>query len=187
MVFINHPTIAISACLLGENVRYDGKNKRHPQIADYLAKELRLLPFCPEMAIGLGVPRKKIHLYIKENHIDLLRCDDHRHSLSAKIAQYAKSFLQKYPALKYVIAKSKSPSCAILSAPVIPLSLQTSEGGGKMAENVDTVRIYMHGMFIQEMLKINPALEIMDETQLMTPMQCDQLIARVRRNCFEDK
>ena len=50
--------ILISACLLGQPVRYDGGGKpvEHEQIARWQA-EGRLLPLCPEMAGGLPVPR----------------------------------------------------------------------------------------------------------------------------------
>lgn len=51
--------ILISACLYGENVRYDGKNNSimdHPFIQK-LNQEGRLLPVCPEVLGGLGTPR----------------------------------------------------------------------------------------------------------------------------------
>lgn len=52
------PKILVSACLLGEPVRYDGRGKaaRHPALARWLA-EGRLVPICPELAGGLPVPR----------------------------------------------------------------------------------------------------------------------------------
>ncbi len=50
--------ILISACLLGENVRYDGKNKLldHPIIRCW-SEENRLISICPEVAGGLSIPR----------------------------------------------------------------------------------------------------------------------------------
>lgn len=51
--------ILVSACLLGENVRYDGQHKllRHPQLEQW-RHQGRLVPFCPEVAGGLPVPRR---------------------------------------------------------------------------------------------------------------------------------
>jgi len=53
-----HGKVLVSACLLGEAVRYDGGTKTcsHPLLSRWLA-EGRVVPFCPEMAGGLGVPR----------------------------------------------------------------------------------------------------------------------------------
>lgn len=50
--------ILVSACLLGQPVRYDGGDKRvaHPALARWAA-EGRLVPFCPECAAGLPTPR----------------------------------------------------------------------------------------------------------------------------------
>jgi len=50
--------ILVSACLLGEPVRYDGgaKTVRHPALERWLA-EGRVVPFCPEVAGGLAIPR----------------------------------------------------------------------------------------------------------------------------------
>jgi len=54
--------IAVSSCLLGEAVRYDGTDKHIEYITQQLAKEYNLISLCPEMAVGMGVPRLPIHL-----------------------------------------------------------------------------------------------------------------------------
>ena len=48
--------ILISACLVGDNCRYDGKNNLSPKIAALLEK-YELVPFCPECEGGLKTPR----------------------------------------------------------------------------------------------------------------------------------
>ncbi len=55
-------TVGISSCLLGERVRYDGGDKYDPLINTQLAELFEFRPCCPEMAIGLGVPREPIQL-----------------------------------------------------------------------------------------------------------------------------
>jgi len=57
-VSLQPPKILISACLLGEPVRYDGKSNpiQHP-ILDVWQRADRLMTCCPEMLGGLGVPR----------------------------------------------------------------------------------------------------------------------------------
>ena len=54
--------IAVSACLLGENVRYDGGHKYAPYVAEELAAHCELVPLCPELEAGMGVPREPVHL-----------------------------------------------------------------------------------------------------------------------------
>lgn len=48
--------ILVSACLAGENCRYDGKNKLHPVIAE-LGKKGKIIAVCPEVMGGLPTPR----------------------------------------------------------------------------------------------------------------------------------
>lgn len=56
------PRLGISACLLGRTVRYNGGHKRSSLCVDVLSEHFELVPLCPEMAIGLGVPRQPIRL-----------------------------------------------------------------------------------------------------------------------------
>jgi len=52
----------VSACLLGRQVRYDGGHKRDPFLTDTLGPFVEWIPMCPEVEIGLGVPRDTIRL-----------------------------------------------------------------------------------------------------------------------------
>ncbi|HYE76890.1 MAG TPA: DUF523 domain-containing protein, partial [bacterium] len=49
--------VGISACLLGEEVRYNGGHKRDFLLLDALGRFVEWVPVCPEVEIGLGVPR----------------------------------------------------------------------------------------------------------------------------------
>lgn len=49
--------VGISSCLIGDNVRFDGGHKRDAYIVGTLSHYFDFRPFCPEMGIGLGVPR----------------------------------------------------------------------------------------------------------------------------------
>jgi uncharacterized protein YbgA (DUF1722 family)/uncharacterized protein YbbK (DUF523 family) len=55
-------TIGISACLLGQKVRFDGGHKHDRYITDILGKYFRFVPVCPELEIGMGVPREAVRL-----------------------------------------------------------------------------------------------------------------------------
>jgi len=107
--------IAISACLLGLNCRYDGKNKRD----DNLLREidcLRVIPFCPEVNI-LGSPREMIDLFKIDGKIVAIGSMSQR-DYSDLIEREAKRFIKFNPKIDTFYMKAKSPSCALYSARV---------------------------------------------------------------------
>lgn len=65
--------IAISACLLGDNVRYDGSNKKNNEIIKLLANH-EYIKICPEILSGFKIPHealeRKMIKYIP-NHIKM--------------------------------------------------------------------------------------------------------------------
>jgi uncharacterized protein YbgA (DUF1722 family)/uncharacterized protein YbbK (DUF523 family) len=54
--------IGISACLLGEKVRYDGGHKRDRYLTDTLGQYVAYVPVCPEVEAGFGIPRESMQL-----------------------------------------------------------------------------------------------------------------------------
>ena len=54
--------LGVSACLLGDEVRYDGDHKRDAFLVDTLGPFVEWVPVCPEVEVGLGVPRPAIRL-----------------------------------------------------------------------------------------------------------------------------
>ena len=58
----NAPKIGISACLLGQRVRYDGSDKRDYFLTETFGRYVEWVPICPEMELGMGVPREPVRL-----------------------------------------------------------------------------------------------------------------------------
>jgi uncharacterized protein YbgA (DUF1722 family)/uncharacterized protein YbbK (DUF523 family) len=54
--------VGISSCLLGEEVRYDGGHQKDAYITGVLARHFTWVPVCPELEVGMGVPREPIRL-----------------------------------------------------------------------------------------------------------------------------
>ena len=54
--------LGVSACLVGQKVRYDGQHKRDAFVTDVLGPFFELVPVCPELEAGLGVPREAVRL-----------------------------------------------------------------------------------------------------------------------------
>ena len=59
---MSRPRIALSACLQGERTRYDGADKGDAALVSALAAEAELIAVCPEVELGMGVPREPIQL-----------------------------------------------------------------------------------------------------------------------------
>ncbi|MGO9571188.1 MAG: YbgA family protein [Desulfomonilaceae bacterium] len=54
--------LGVSACLLGQNVRYNGGHSRDPFITDTLSQYVEFFPVCPEVECGLPIPRESMRL-----------------------------------------------------------------------------------------------------------------------------
>lgn len=98
--------ILISACLVGDKVRYDGKSQYHPSVKELLEK-YELVPFCPEVEGGLKTPRvpSEIHngrVVTKEGK-----------NVTSQFREGASKALNicKYLNIKIAILKDESPSC----------------------------------------------------------------------------
>jgi len=110
--------ILISACLVGEPVRYDGKQKRvgHLLIQEWESRGI-LVPFCPEVAGGLPVPRPAAQIVNGEGRDVLGQKAWARTStgedVTRKFIHGAEAALDlvRTNAIKIAILKEKSPSC----------------------------------------------------------------------------
>jgi uncharacterized protein YbbK (DUF523 family) len=56
------PRLGVSACLLGQNVRYDGGHRRDAFLYQVLSRFVQWVPVCPEIEAGMGVPRESVRL-----------------------------------------------------------------------------------------------------------------------------
>jgi uncharacterized protein YbbK (DUF523 family) len=108
------PFVGISACLLGERVRYDGGHKLDRRLRDTLGKSVEMLPICPETECGLGIPRKPMQLEKIHGAIHLKTCDTGA-DLTQKMQTWTNNRLNELEQLKLcgVIFKTRSPSCGL--------------------------------------------------------------------------
>ena len=111
--------IAVSQCLLGDTVRYDGRDSFIYSIARELADRFTLVPVCPETGIGLGVPRPPVQLVDKDGEIRVVQVDDPAKDYTTQLQQFAEDFLQREPDICGYIFKSSSPSCGIQHVKVL--------------------------------------------------------------------
>lgn len=120
--------VAISRCLLGESVRYDATHRKLPNLSTILNdNEFTIIPFCPEMAIGMGVPRAPIQLVQINTQIRAIGVNNPEVDVTDKLLSYAESFATAHPDLKAVINKKGSPSCGYLSTKCYQNNILISE------------------------------------------------------------
>lgn len=113
------PIIGVSACLLGQKVRFDGGHKQDRYLVDELSKHVVFEPICPEMALGLGTPRPALQLREGELGIRMVVSRSPDKDLTDQMAQYAQRRAEALADLDGLIVKKGSPSCGMERVPVV--------------------------------------------------------------------
>ena len=129
--------VGISSCLLGERVRYDGGHKGHSYITGTLGDYFEFQPFCPEVAIGLGIPRKPIRLWRNENK--KIRCVSTSNSKLDFTEQLEDCGEAQYDWHKHLcgyILKKDSPSCGMERVKIWDDVMPKREGVGVYADKL---------------------------------------------------
>lgn len=108
--------IAVSACLLGEPIRYDKTGQRDRFITDKLGKYASFIPFCPEH-LAFGTPRETIRIVLEDEHKKVLTVFS-KSDVTEAMNDAVEHELHKIQAedICGIILKSKSPSCGLGSA-----------------------------------------------------------------------
>lgn len=102
--------ILVSACFLGEKVRYDGKSKSlMNKTLLHWKQQKQLISFCPEVAGGLSVPRKPAEIQ-QDNSLIITSDGDDVTSQFIKGAQRALDICQQHN-IRFALLKESSPSC----------------------------------------------------------------------------
>lgn len=160
------PRIGISSCLLGQKVRYDGGHKRDYFLTDTLGEFVEWVPVCPELEVGMGVPRESIRLEGSTNSPRLIAersgrdWTDAMQSYSVKKIEYLKTLN-----LSGYILKKDSPTCGMERVRVY------GKGGSPNKNGV--------GMFARALTDNWPMLPLEEEGRLNDPKLRENFIERV--------
>lgn len=109
----NKIRLGISVCLLGQRFRFDGNHKHDSYLSDTLGQFFEWVPVCPEVAIGLGVPRPPIRLFgspISPRAVDV---NDTNRDVTDELTAYGKRQARALKELSGYVFKSRSPSCGM--------------------------------------------------------------------------
>jgi len=108
--------VAISACLLGELCRYDGKTKIDNNILTAFAS-WEIIPFCPEAPL-FGTPRERISI-LHVNDQKRVISDETNKDVTQALQEWTQKFITMHPDLDAIVLKSKSPSCGLGTTPIL--------------------------------------------------------------------
>ncbi|QIL91608.1 DUF1722 domain-containing protein [Microbulbifer sp. SH-1] len=110
--------VGISQCAMGDPVRYNGGHKHSKVCTQLLSQCFEYVPLCPEVAIGLGIPRKPIHLLVDKagEPVDAVRVvgvEDASVDVTAPLRDYADSVVPQLERVRGYILMQNSPSCGL--------------------------------------------------------------------------
>lgn len=158
--------VGISSCLLGQKVRYDGGHKQDRYLTDILGAWVTWVPVCPEVGIGLGIPRPSIRLERGEDEPRLVNPRSGE-DLTATMDAYSRakvSDLQRLDLDGYVLKKD-SPSCGMERVKV------WGSGGMPRKDGV--------GVYARVLQELWPLLPLEEEGRLNDPVLRETFIERI--------
>lgn len=158
--------IGISSCLLGEEVRYNGGHKLSRLCVNTLADFFEYKAVCPEVGIGLGVPRKPIHLIGDPAAPRAVNVNDEDIDVTDRLIKFSEETL---PSLKnicgYIFIKG-SPSCGLFKVKVYKKGNPNPEYAGR-------------GIYANAVTQAMPLLPVEEAGRLTDPVLKENFIARV--------
>lgn len=161
--------IGVSACIIGQEVRFNGGHKLSSFVHDELGPKVEFVPVCPEVEMGLTVPRETIRLVRKEGHerprlVAPKSGTDHTERMRAFASRKVEE-LSKMGLSGFIVQKG-SPSCGMERVKVY------SPEGGMPARNE-------RGVFTRELMQRMPQLPIEEDGRLNDPALREHFLERI--------
>ena len=121
--------ILVSACLLGENCKYNGGNNYNPAVAEFV-KDKDVLTICPEMMAGMGCPRTPIEI------IEGVLMDRNGNNVDAAMRQAVAQAMEmiRKEDIQCAILQSRSPTCGVNEVYDGSFSGKLIDGSGVLAQ-----------------------------------------------------
>ncbi len=158
--------IAISACLLGHPVRYNGGHKESRLCTQTLARHFEFVPVCPEAAIGLGTPREPIRLVGDPNAPRARGTVQRERDVTAPLADYGRRMAAELDEVCGYILMQKSPSCGMERVKVYREDGMPADGNAA-------------GIFAGAFMAARPDLPVEEDGRLNDPVLRENFLTRV--------
>jgi uncharacterized protein YbgA (DUF1722 family)/uncharacterized protein YbbK (DUF523 family) len=158
--------IGVSSCLLGNEVRWNGGHKRDRYLTDILGEFVAYVPVCPEVEVGLGIPRETLRLVGDPENPRLLTTKtkiDHTDQMK-KWARGRLEELEKEDLCGFIF-KSDSPSSGMVRVKVY------GKKGMPQKKGV--------GIFAQAFMNYFPLIPVEDDGRLRNPAIRENFIEQV--------
>jgi len=158
--------VGISSCLLGEKVRFDGGHKKDRYLTDILGNYFEWVPVCPELEVGMGIPREAVRLtgdHASPRMIGVKSETD----WTERMVRYSERRIRQLAELNLsgCILKSDSPSCGMERVKIY------SKGGMPMKNG--------RGNFTDVYMKGFPLVPVEEEGRLNDAKIRENFITRV--------
>lgn len=144
--------MVLSRCLEVAACRYDGRGVQSEVVRE-LARWVEYVPVCPEVRIGLGVPRAPIRIERSSSGHERLVQPSTGADLTDRMLGFAGSFVDETAAVDGVLLKSRSPSCGL--------------GDVKVYEGEEPVTAAGSGLFAAVLRERYPGVAMADEARLL--------------------
>jgi uncharacterized protein YbgA (DUF1722 family)/uncharacterized protein YbbK (DUF523 family) len=163
---MNKIPLGVSQCLLGEQVRFDGGHKRNTYLMDELAQYVEYRSHCPEVAIGLGIPRKPIRLIVTDGSTRVRGVADTTLDVTDKLVEYAEQAAAQLGDICGYVFMQNSPSCGVF-------------GMKRYRENGYSMDAKGRGAYAQRLMELMPLLPVEEAGRLNDAGLRDNFLTRV--------
>jgi uncharacterized protein YbgA (DUF1722 family)/uncharacterized protein YbbK (DUF523 family) len=158
--------IGISACLAGEKVRFDSGHKKSNFCMEELVKHVEYKMYCPEVAVGLPIPRPTIRQVRTADTIKVCRPDG-TGDVGPQLTEYGKKIATEQAGhLSGFVFCAKSPSCGMER-----VKIYNEAGTGNTSEGI--------GFFAEQIMKHNPLLPCEENGRLNDVHLRENFVMRV--------
>ena len=161
------PILGVSSCLLGNEVRFDGGHKHSRYVSVQLGEHFQYRSFCPEVGIGLSVPRPPIRLVESGNKPRAVKADNAEIDFTTQLTNYGLNVAEELTELSGFIVKKDSPSCGMERVKVYPSKADAAPSRSGS------------GIFARTIKKADPTLPMEEEGRLMDANLRENFIVRV--------
>ena len=160
------PKIAVSACLMGAEVRYNGGHKESRLCSHVLTEHFDFVPVCPEVAIGLGTPREPIRLVGDPQQPQAVGTVHRELEVTQPLADYGTRMAGELDDICGYIFMQKSPSCGLERVKVYQDKGRPAEHRGR-------------GIYAQAFCALRPDLPVEEDGRLNDPVLRENFMVRV--------
>ncbi len=160
------PKIAVSACLMGDEVRYNGGHKRSTLCTEQLTEHVDLVGVCPEVAIGMGTPREPIRLVGDIAAPRAVGTVSPELEVTDALTAYGEKMATQLTGISGYIFMQKSPSCGLYRVKVYQANGLPAPGGGR-------------GLYAAAFCAALPDLPVEEEGRLNDPVLRENFLTRV--------